>query len=118
MDDGAGRRFNKRVKIGAFKGLDIVPVCHEKGTRGHKGTLSYILRQIIVELLGIGRPGRGRNSQNQRPDGMEDGWWGQHPERAGQGRQIIQEGWQIPRCHREKLLEATINEGQGGGQGR
>ncbi len=48
-----------------------MPVCHEKGTHGHKGSLSYVRRQIVVEPLGIGRPGRGRNLQNQRFNRME-----------------------------------------------
>ncbi len=30
MDDGTGRCCNKRVEIGALKGFNVVPVCHEK----------------------------------------------------------------------------------------
>ncbi len=88
-DDATRRRCNERIEIGAFEGLNIVPVCHEKGTCGHKGTLSYIQRRIVVELLKIRRPGRGRNSQNQWPNGMEGGWQGWHPGRVGQGQQIV-----------------------------
>jgi hypothetical protein len=48
MAYGAGRCCKKCIKIRAIEGLGVVPVCHEKGTRDRKGTLSYPRRQIVV----------------------------------------------------------------------
>jgi hypothetical protein len=84
MDDGAGRRHDKHVEIKALGCLNFVPVCHEKGSRGCKGTLSNVQGRIVVELLRIGRPGREKYSQNQRPDRTEGGHWWQHSGGEGQ----------------------------------
>jgi hypothetical protein len=70
-DDASGRRRSGRVKIVALECLDLVPVCYEKGVCGREGNLSNVRRRIVVELLGIGTPGRGRYSQNQQPTGRK-----------------------------------------------
>jgi hypothetical protein len=117
MNDGAGRRRDKRIEIGTLECLDNVPVHHEKGSRGRKGTLSNIRSRIVVELLGSGRPGRGDTCKISSLMGRKAvGGGGTPVGRGGAGRLSGRGGG----SHNAivKIVEATINKGQGGGQGR
>jgi hypothetical protein len=115
-NDSSGRRCNKRVEIRALEGLNVVPVCHEKGSHIHKGAQSHVWGWIVVEILGIGRPRKGRYLQDQQPNRMEGSWRGGHTRGEGRGQQIIRERWRILQHHRENFWRRQSTWGKAEGK--